>query len=468
MAGFFKKLFNRIVGNPIEEVVVEPAAPAALPAPAPQPQPEPKVTTVKPVAKTKQPAKKALEKKAQIKTPPAKKAVAKKVAVQKVVAKKVAAKPAAQSTSKSVPLAAPQKKLAPTANEAVAKPRPAPVVAEVAKPQPIVVEKEIPSPPVLVPAATMPVAEPVARAGWFSKLKEGLSKSSKSIGGSITSIFTKRKLDKDTLQDLEDTLVQADLGLPVAERIIARVSQGRFDKEIDPEEVKQILADEVAKVLKPVEVPFNFGAEKPFVVMVVGVNGSGKTTTIGKLGSIAAGEGFKVMFAACDTFRAAAIEQLTVWGKRIGAETMSRPTGADSAGLAFDALKAAKENGTDILFIDTAGRLQNKAYLMDELDKVVRVIKKQDETAPHAVLLVLDATTGQNALSQVDVFSKVAGVTGLIMTKLDGTARGGILVAIAEKFKLPIHAIGVGESIDDLQPFDAQGFARAIAGFENT
>ncbi len=468
MAGFFKKLFNRIVGNPIEEVVVEPAAPAALPAPAPQPQPEPKVTTVKPVAKTKQPAKKALEKKAQIKTPPAKKAVAKKVAVQKVVAKKVAAKPAAQSTSKSVPLAAPQKKLAPTAKAVVAKPRPASVVPEVAKPQPIVVEKEVPSPPDLVPATTMPVAEPVARAGWFSKLKEGLSKSSKSIGGSITSIFTKRKLDKDTLQDLEDTLVQADLGLPVAERIIARVSQGRFDKEIDPEEVKQILADEVAKVLKPVEVPFNFGAEKPFVVMVVGVNGSGKTTTIGKLGSIAAGEGFKVMFAACDTFRAAAIEQLTVWGKRIGAETMSRPTGADSAGLAFDALKAAKENGTDILFIDTAGRLQNKAYLMDELDKVVRVIKKQDETAPHAVLLVLDATTGQNALSQVDVFSKVAGVTGLIMTKLDGTARGGILVAIAEKFKLPIHAIGVGESIDDLQPFDAQGFARAIAGFENT
>jgi fused signal recognition particle receptor len=305
------------------------------------------------------------------------------------------------------------------------------------------------------------------RGGWFSRLKEGLSKSSKTITGSITAIFTKRKLDKETLQELEDTLIQADLGLAVSERIIAAVSYGRYDKEIDPEEVKAILASEVAKVLKPVEVPFNFGAEKPYVILVVGVNGSGKTTTIGKLGSIAASEGFKVMFAACDTFRAAAVEQLTVWGKRVGAITKSAPTGADSAGLAFDALKQAREDGTDILFIDTAGRLQNKTYLMDELDKVVRVIKKMDAAAPHAVLLVLDATTGQNALAQAEVFTKVAGVTGLIMTKLDGTARGGILVAIAEKFKLPIHAIGVGESIDDLQPFDAVAFSRAIAGFED-
>jgi len=313
----------------------------------------------------------------------------------------------------------------------------------------------------------VPVPELPQRGGWFSRLRDGLSKSSKNISGSITSIFTKRKLDAATLQDLEDTLIQADLGLPVAERIIAQVRQGRYDKEIDPEEVKQILAAEVAKVLKPVEVPFNFGSEKPFVIMVVGVNGSGKTTTIGKLGSIAASEGFKVMFAAGDTFRAAAIEQLTVWGQRIGAETISRPTGADAAGLAFDALKQAQETNTDILFIDTAGRLQNKAHLMDELDKLVRVIKKLDANAPHAVLLVLDATTGQNALSQAEVFTKVAGVTGLIMTKLDGTARGGILVAIAEKFKLPIHAIGVGESIDDLQPFDADGFARAIAGLDD-
>jgi fused signal recognition particle receptor len=307
---------------------------------------------------------------------------------------------------------------------------------------------------------------PESSRGWFSRLSEGLSKSSRSITGSITSIFTKKKLDKATLQDLEDVLLQADLGLPMAERIVKAVSTGRYDKEIDPEEVKQILAAEVSKVLKPVEVPFTFGAEKPFIVLVVGVNGAGKTTTIGKLGAIARREGYNVMFAACDTFRAAAIEQLNVWGSRIGAKVMSRPTGADASGLAFDAIAEAKQDGTDILFIDTAGRLQNKQYLMDELDKIVRVIKKQDEKAPHAVLLVLDATTGQNAMAQAEIFTKVAGVTGLIMTKLDGTARGGILVAIAEKFAIPVHAIGVGESIEDLQPFDAEGFARAIAGLE--
>ena len=340
------------------------------------------------------------------------------------------------------------------------------------EPQPIdLPEVEPPSPPsppptpeaVAVPEA---VAAPEPRRGWFSRLSEGLSKSSRSITGSISAIFTKKKLDKATLQDLEDVLLQADLGLPMAERIVAAVSAGRYDKEIDPEEVKQILAAEVAKVLKPVEVPFNFGAEKPFIVLVVGVNGAGKTTTIGKLGAIARREGHKVMFAACDTFRAAAIEQLNVWGERIGAKVMSRPTGADASGLAFDAIREAREDGTDILFIDTAGRLQNKQYLMDELDKIVRVIKKQDEAAPHAVLLVLDATTGQNAMGQAEIFTKVAGVPGLIMTKLDGTARGGILVAIAEKFKLPVHAIGVGESIEDLQPFEAEGFARAIAGLE--
>jgi fused signal recognition particle receptor len=314
--------------------------------------------------------------------------------------------------------------------------------------------------------APQPIDEEPERKSWFSRLKDGLSKSSKSITSQITTIFTKRKLDAETLQDLEDTLIQADLGITVSERIIKAVAHGRYDKEVDPEEVKQILATEVAKVLRPVEVPFNFGAEKPFVILVVGVNGSGKTTTIGKLGAIASQEGFKVKFAACDTFRAAAIEQLTVWGQRIGAETISRQQGADAAGLAFDAMKACAEDGTDILFVDTAGRLHNKAYLMDELDKVVRVIKKYDAAAPHAVLLVLDATTGQNALAQAEAFTKVAGVTGLIMTKLDGTARGGILVAIAEKFKLPIHAIGVGETLDDLQPFDAEAFARAIAGLD--
>jgi fused signal recognition particle receptor len=309
--------------------------------------------------------------------------------------------------------------------------------------------------------------EPEQPKGWFGRLREGLSKSSKSLSTNITSIFTKRKLDADTLQDLEDVLIQADLGVAMATRITEQVARGRYDKEIDPVEVRQIMAAEIVKVLKPVEIPFNFDAEtQPFVILVVGVNGAGKTTTIGKLGAIAQSEGFKVMIAACDTFRAAAIEQLTVWGDRVGAKVLSRPTGADAAGLAYDALEQAQGDGTDILMIDTAGRLQNKADLMSELDKIVRVIKKKDEAAPHAVLLVLDATTGQNAVSQAEVFTKVAGVTGIIMTKLDGTARGGILVAIAEKFGLPVHAIGVGEKIEDLQPFDAEGFARAIAGAE--
>ena len=472
MAGFFKKLFNRIVGKPTEEAVA--VEQAALPAPEPEivvedKKPRPvKVTKLKPA--TKPPAKSKTPP-----TPPVKKTAAKNEAPKPVAKKavKIAAPPPPPAkVTKTKP--APLIKVPPPPPEKVAKTKPAPV-AQVnihSKPTPAPESEPEIIAPVVAPPSPAPInialEEPAPqKSGWFSRLKEGLSKSSKTITGSITAIFTKRKLDKETLQELEDTLIQADLGITVAERIIKAVSHGRYDKEIDPEEVKQILASEIAKVLKPVEVSFNFGAEKPFVILVVGVNGSGKTTTIGKLGSIAASEGFKVMFAACDTFRAAAIEQLTIWGERIGAVTKSAPTGADAAGLAFDALKEARETGTDILFIDTAGRLQNKAYLMDELDKVVRVIKKQDEAAPHAVLLVLDATTGQNALAQADVFTKVAGVTGLIMTKLDGTARGGILVAIAEKFKLPIHAIGVGESIDDLQPFDAVAFSRAIAGFED-
>jgi len=316
--------------------------------------------------------------------------------------------------------------------------------------------------------AEQPVAEaPEPSAGWFGRLRQGLSRSSQALSTGITDIFTKRRLDAASLDDLEDILISADLGADMAGRVTAAIGKGRYDKGIDPEEVKRILADELTKVLKPVEKPLNFsGQAKPFVILVVGVNGSGKTTTIGKLGAIASREGHKVMLAACDTFRAAAIEQLQVWGGRIGARVMSRPTGSDASGLAFDALKAAREEGVDILFIDTAGRLQNKAGLMAELEKVVRVLKKQDPEAPHTVLLVLDATTGQNAISQTDLFLKTAGVTGLVMTKLDGTARGGILAALADRFRLPVHAIGVGEGIDDLQPFDAESFARAIAGLD--
>jgi len=310
-------------------------------------------------------------------------------------------------------------------------------------------------------------AEPAPKRSWWQRLREGLARSSSAIGGGITDIFTKRKLDADTLEELEDILLQADLGVDVAGRIVAAVGKGRYGKDIAPDEVKAVLAQEVEAVLAPVAVPLVIDpAARPFVVLMVGVNGSGKTTTIGKLAAKLTAEGRSVMLAAGDTFRAAAIEQLTVWGARTGAPVVTRPQGADAAGLAHDALTQARAAGTDVLLIDTAGRLQNRTELMAELEKVVRVIRKLDAAAPHAVLLVLDATVGQNALSQVEIFGKVAGVTGLVMTKLDGTARGGILVAIAEKFKLPIHFIGVGEGIDDLEPFAAQDFARAIAGLD--
>jgi fused signal recognition particle receptor len=309
--------------------------------------------------------------------------------------------------------------------------------------------------------------ESTAPRGWWQRLSAGLRRTSSSIGGAISDLVAKRTLDREMVQELEDVLIRADLGSATAGRIAAAVGEGRYDKAIAPEEVKGILAAEVEKVLAPVASPLAIGGAKPFVILVVGVNGSGKTTTIGKLAAKFRHEGRGVMLAAGDTFRAAAIDQLKIWGARSGAEVVAREPGADAAGLAFDALAAARAQGTDVLLIDTAGRLQNKAALMGELEKVVRVLKKLDTQAPHAVLLVLDATVGQNALSQVEEFAKTAGVTGLAMTKLDGTARGGILVAIAEKHGLPVHFVGVGEGIDDLEPFAARDFARAIAGIEN-
>jgi fused signal recognition particle receptor len=303
--------------------------------------------------------------------------------------------------------------------------------------------------------------------GWWQRLKGGLSKTSGTLGTRLTDLFTKRKLDATTLDDLEDTLIQADLGVDVAGRVVEAVGKGRYDKEIDPAEVRAILAREVEAILAPVAQPLMIDeSRQPFVVLMVGVNGSGKTTTIGKLASKLVAEDKRVVLAAADTFRAAAVEQLKVWGQRIGATVMAREQGADAAALVFDALSLAKAAGHDVLLIDTAGRLQNKAGLMEELEKIVRVLRKVDASAPHAVLLVLDATVGQNALSQVEIFGKMAGVTGLVMTKLDGTARGGILVAIAQKHKLPIHYVGVGEGIEDLEPFAARDFARAIAGLE--
>jgi fused signal recognition particle receptor len=308
------------------------------------------------------------------------------------------------------------------------------------------------------------VASPTsAKGGWFQRLKSGLAKTSAKLSDGITSVFTKRKLDNDTLEDLEDLLIQADLGLETTERITATLRKTRYDKSIAPEEVRQVLADEVERVLAPVAVPLVVdGTHRPEVILFVGVNGTGKTTTIGKLASRFKAEGKTVMLAAGDTFRAAAIEQLKVWGERTGAPVIAREVGADAAGLAFDALTEARRENVDVLLVDTAGRLQNKKGLMEELEKVVRVLKKVDPQAPHQVLLVLDATTGQNAMTQVEVFQKVAGVTGLVMTKLDGTARGGILVAISAKFKLPVVAIGIGERVEDMQSFNAHEFARAI------
>ena len=305
------------------------------------------------------------------------------------------------------------------------------------------------------------------KGGFWRRLTGGLKRTSSALGGAISDLVTKRKLDAETISDIKDVLVRADLGLDTADRIGDALAQGRHDTAISPEEVNAVVAAEVEKVLDPVAQPLAIDpAHKPFVILIAGVNGSGKTTTIGKLAAKFRAEGRTAMLAAGDTFRAAAIDQLKIWGERTGAEVIAREAGADAAGLVFDAVRAAKERGVEVLLIDTAGRLQNRSELMDELHKVVRVMKKVDASAPHAVLLVLDATVGQNALLQVEIFTKVVGVTGLVMTKLDGTARGGILVAIAAKFKVPVHFVGVGESVDDLAPFSAQDFARAIAGVD--
>jgi fused signal recognition particle receptor len=302
---------------------------------------------------------------------------------------------------------------------------------------------------------------------WWQRLSGGLKRSSASLGGALADLVTKRRLDAAMVEELEETLIRADLGVSAAARIAAAVGEGRYDKAISADEVKTVLASEVENTLASVAQPLAIDtAKKPFVILVVGVNGSGKTTTIGKLAAKLRAEGRSIVLAAGDTFRAAAIEQLEIWGQRVGANVVAREQGADSAGLVFDAIANAKAENADVLLIDTAGRLQNRSELMSELEKVVRVIRKADPGAPHAVLLVLDATVGQNALSQVEVFQKTAGVTGLVMTKLDGTARGGILVAIAEKFGLPVHFIGVGESVDDLEPFAARDFARALVGVD--
>ncbi|PBC05741.1 signal recognition particle-docking protein FtsY [Mesorhizobium sp. WSM3860] len=307
--------------------------------------------------------------------------------------------------------------------------------------------------------------EPAPRRSWFQRMRDGLARSSRELTGNIAGVFTKRKLDEDTLQDLEDVLIRADLGVETALRVTDSLASSRYGKDVSDSEVRAVMAAEVEKVLTPVAKPLELDlSHKPHVILVVGVNGTGKTTTIGKLAAKLTEGGLSVMLAAGDTFRAAAIEQLKIWGERTKSPVIATKLGADAAGLAYDAFEKAKEAGSDVLIIDTAGRLQNKTELMAELEKIVRVLGKLDPEAPHTVLQTVDATTGQNALSQVEIFRNVAGVNGLVMTKLDGTARGGILVAIAAKHRLPVYFIGVGEQVDDLEPFSASEFARAIAG----
>jgi fused signal recognition particle receptor len=306
------------------------------------------------------------------------------------------------------------------------------------------------------------------KGGWFGRLKAGLQRSSEKISTGITDLFTKRKLDAEALQDLKDILIQGDLGVSTATRLTSLLAKTRFDQEISSEEIKIALAEEVTTILAPVAQPLVIsGTHKPHIILVCGTNGSGKTTTIGKMARQFKNQGKSVTLAAGDTFRAAAVEQLKIWGERSDCPVISRDNGADAAGLAFDAIKEAQASGADVLMIDTAGRLQNRKDLMEELTKVVRVIRKVDETAPHSVLLVMDATIGQNAHSQVEVFKDMVDVSGLIITKLDGSAKGGVVVSLAERFEIPVHAVGVGEGIDDLRPFEADAFARSLIGLES-
>lgn len=335
-----------------------------------------------------------------------------------------------------------------------------PVAAAASEPVPDPSPEPLPEP---VPAA--PPAE--EKLGWFGRLRAGLQKSTSKFSEGITGIFTKRKLDADTLQELEDLLITADLGPQLAARLTADFGKNRFGKDISDTEVKQALAQQMTEILAPYAAPLVLdSAKRPQVVLIIGVNGVGKTTTIGKFARHYRTQGKKVMLAAGDTFRAAAISQLQIWGERTGCPVVTLPQGGDAAALAYTALERAKAEGMDLLLIDTAGRLHNKADLMEELAKIIRVIKKLDATAPHNTLLVLDATTGQNALAQAETFLKMAAITGLIVTKLDGSAKGGMLVALAEKMKLPVHAIGVGEGADDLRPFTAEDYAKALVGLE--
>ena len=317
------------------------------------------------------------------------------------------------------------------------------------------------------PAPTEAIASPEQQ-GWFARLKTGLARSSARLNEGINTIFNRRRLDEDALVELEELLIACDMGVGLASEVTQTLRQNRFNQEVSPEEVRAALADQVVRLVEPVTRPLRIDrTRKPFMILVIGVNGSGKTTTIAKLAKQYRDQGLSVVLAAGDTFRAAAVEQLQIWGERIGAPVVTGPTGSDAAGLAYDALIQARGEGADILLIDTAGRLHNKADLLGELQKIVRVLKKVDPLAPHSVLLVLDATTGQNAHTQTEIFREMVGVNGIVMTKLDGTARGGVLVSLAEKYGIAIHAIGVGEAAEDLRPFEARAYARSLVGLDS-
>ncbi len=311
-------------------------------------------------------------------------------------------------------------------------------------------------------------SDPTEKEGLFGRFARGLKRSSERLTSDLGAIISGEPLDSRTLEDLEDALIAHDLGGAAAAEIVEAISGKYFAYSATPKQIREALAEQIALRLKQYEAPFKLTGAKPEVILFIGVNGSGKTTTLGKIAAKLRAEGKTAVLAAGDTFRAAAIEQIKVWGERSNSPVIARETGADAAGLIFDAYEQCEREGADVLLADTAGRLQNRAELMAELEKIVRVVRKKNPEAPHQVLLVLDATVGQNALSQADAFLQAAGVTGLIMTKLDGTAKGGVLLAVAEKHKLPIHFIGVGEGVDDLQPFDAEAFAKALAGVEET
>ena len=337
--------------------------------------------------------------------------------------------------------------------------------------QPEPAEPPAPAEPGLVDAAPAAVppedTEAQERRGWFGRLKAGMARSSARLTEGINTIFNRRRLDDAALFELEELLIASDMGVGIAAEVTEELRRSRFNQEVSPEEVRRALAEEVIRLVEPVMKPLRLDlGRKPFVILVVGVNGSGKTTTIAKLAKQYRDAGHEVVLAAGDTFRAAGVEQLQIWGERTGCRVVAKPSGSDAAALAFEAFEQARAEGSDILLIDTAGRLHNKANLMSELQKIVRVLNKIDPQAPHSVLLVLDATTGQNAHAQAEIFREMVGVTGIVMTKLDGTARGGVLVSLAEKYGIPIHAIGIGETADDLRPFEAQAYARSLVGLD--